>query len=62
MKSITFFDLEIDPYNHRIVDIGSIKSNGETFTYIPIQKNCYQSLMITHKYINLSRDFQQTNH
>ena len=31
MKSITFFDLEIDPYNHRIVDIGSIKSNGETF-------------------------------
>ena len=31
MKSITFFDLEIDPYNHNIVDIGSIKSNGETF-------------------------------
>ena len=31
MKSITFFDLEVDPNGHKIVDIGSVKSNGETF-------------------------------
>lgn len=28
-KIITFFDTEIDPNNHRILDIGSIKGNGE---------------------------------
>ena len=31
MRSITFFDLEIDPNSHKIVDIGSVKSNGEIF-------------------------------
>ena len=31
MKSITFFDLEIDANSHGIADIGGIKSNGETF-------------------------------
>ena len=31
MKSITFFDLEIDANSHGIADIGGIKSNGRHF-------------------------------
>lgn len=31
MKSIAFFDLEINPQNHQICDVGSVKSDGTSF-------------------------------
>src|SRR5688572_10115686 len=31
MKTISFFDLEIDPKHRRILDIGCINSNGSKF-------------------------------
>lgn len=31
MKTIAFFDLEINPENHQICDVGSVKSDGSAF-------------------------------
>lgn len=31
MQSIAFLDTEVDPKNHKVLDIGAIKSNGSTF-------------------------------
>ena len=31
MKNIVFIDTEVDPKSNRILDIGAIKSNGDSF-------------------------------
>ena len=45
MKSITFFDLEIDANSHGIADIGGIKSNGETFHSTSMERDMYVGII-----------------